>query len=57
MKEYRQLEALIATMNLPTYRRKVVNNTDIRWLHRSLHIKNSSHKNYEQVKALLEKLL
>jgi hypothetical protein len=55
--KYKELELLIKPMNLPPYRKKVVNNNDLRWLGRNLAAKNSEHKNFAKAKEIIDELL
>jgi hypothetical protein len=44
-------------MDIPFYRKKVVNSNDLRWLHKGLKLKNSNHPNYNLLMKELDKLL
>ena len=59
--EYQQklkdIEKLIAKMDLPLYRKSVKHNDDARWLKNNLAVRNASHKNYAEVMSLLEQLV
>jgi hypothetical protein len=48
-----KVASLIKKMNLPDYRKTVKHNDDLRWLKNNLHVKNASHKNYEEVMAIV----
>lgn len=52
-----EVEKLIAKMELPDYRKTVKHNDDARWLKNNLKVKNSQHKNYEKVMALLNEIV
>jgi hypothetical protein len=53
----KEIEKLISKMDLPTYRKTVKHNDDARWLKNNLGARNSSHKNYSEVMALLESIV
>jgi hypothetical protein len=45
---------LVGKMDLPAHRKSVKHNDDLRWLKNNLKIRNSKHKNYEQIMELLK---
>lgn len=44
-------------MDLPSHRKTIKHNDDLRWLKNNLAVRNSKHKNYEKVLQLLETLV
>jgi hypothetical protein len=48
-----QIKTLINEMDIPSHRKVIVNNDDIRWLHRKLGLRNRSHPNYQQAYTLI----
>jgi len=57
LKKLAEVTKLIAKMDLPTYRKSVKHNDDARWLKNNLHVKNATHKNYEQVMQILKNIV
>jgi hypothetical protein len=52
-----EVEKLVSKMDLPSHRKTIKHNDDLRWLKNNLAVKNSKHKNYEKVIQLLETLV
>jgi hypothetical protein len=52
-----EVEKLISKMDLPSHRKSIKHNDDLRWLKNNLAVRNSKHKNYEKVIQLLETLV
>jgi hypothetical protein len=48
-----EIEKLITKMDLPTHRKSVKHNDDVRWLKNNLGVRNSKHKNYSKAMELL----
>lgn len=57
LENYKQLEKLIGKMNIPSRRKKVGNNDDVRWLSRNLTTFNSQHKNYTKAIELIHQII
>lgn len=56
-RDCKEIEKLIRGMDLPAHHKKVENGDDIRWLARSLPVKNSKHINFNKAMELVKKLL
>ena len=52
-----EVEKLVSKMDLPSHRKTIKHNDDLRWLKNNLAVRNSKHKNYEKVIQLLETLV
>lgn len=52
-----EVEKLVSKMDLPSHRKTIKHNDDLRWLKNNLAVRNSKHKNYEKVLQLLETLV
>jgi hypothetical protein len=57
MKDLEQLQTLIRTMELPFYRKAVVDKHGLLWLARNMGMRNSDHPKYSDAVELLKKVL
>lgn len=52
-----ELEAIIANMDIPFYRKSIKTKDGVRWLARNLKIRNVTHKDYPLAEKLIKDLL
>ena len=52
-----ELQKLIKKMDLPSYRKSVKHNDDVRWLKNNLVTRNSSHVCYDKAVELINQLV
>lgn len=52
----KQVESLIGSMDLPTHRKSVKHNDDLRWLKLNLSVRNGKHKNFKKAIELIEQI-
>ena len=57
LQQLSEVEKLVSKMDLPSHRKTIKHNDDLRWLKNNLAVRNSKHKNYEKVIQLLETLV
>lgn len=57
LQKLKEVEKLIAKMDLPLYRKTVKHNDDARWLKNNLSVRNNQHKNYEKVMEILATII
>jgi hypothetical protein len=57
LQKLKEVEKLIAKMDLPLYRKTVKHNDDARWLKNNLSVRNSQHKNYLKVIEILDTII
>jgi hypothetical protein len=57
LQKLKEVEKLIAKMDLPLYRKTVKHNDDARWLKNNLSVRNNQHKNYERVMEILATII
>jgi len=57
LQKLKEVEKLIAKMDLPLYRKSVKHNDDARWLKNNLGVRNATHKNYEKTMELLKSVV
>ncbi len=54
---FSKLQHLMSGMDIPAHRYEIETLSNIQWLHKNLPIRNSSHRNYKDVMALITNLL
>ena len=54
---YEEIEKRVKTMDIPFFRKKVINTKDLKWLYKKLKIKNENHPLYQETIEIIKREL